>query len=166
MRIVRHLSVLSVVLAVTPLCFAAGLAGESDRLPAGEVVAPQALMEAAENLMGLGVTELPAVREMEPHELAAVAEFFDELKPDWMVDIQASSTIAPQSSGGGCYYACYDLEDSSSFCPPGKNFALEATGPFYNCYIVGGTACISSGCAVHISACSGFASNCSGGGGF
>ncbi len=160
MRKVRRVSVLLVVLAVTPLCFAGELEGD---LQASEVVAPQALMKAAGSFSLLGYAELPEVSEMEPQELAAVAEFFEELKPDWLKTVSASSSIAPQSSSSGCYYACFDLEDSGLFCPPGQRYALEATGPTYSCYIVGGGVCLSSGCTVDISSCRGFAANCSGG---
>ncbi|MEM7354020.1 MAG: hypothetical protein AAF657_24675 [Acidobacteriota bacterium] len=167
MRILRRVSILSVVLAVTPLCFAGELGGESNHLSAAEVVAPERLMVAAASFVELGQANLPAVGTMEPQDLAAVADFFDQLKPDWMVDAPASSAIAPQSASGGCYYACFDLQESGSYCPPGQNYAFEATGPTYNCYIVGGAGtCISSGCAALISNCRGFAVNCGGGGGF
>lgn len=72
---------------------------------------------------------------------------------------------SPASVGNGCFYACYDLETSEKTfgCPPGHNFAIEATGPhFACCFTSGASGCISSGCDVPASNCVGFAASCGG----
>lgn len=102
----------------------------------------------------------PAVQEMAPDELSFLTDLFAVQLED------LSARLAPKSLSSGCFYACYDLQDSAQFCPPGMNFAFEATGSVYRCYLVGGGTCISSGCSAHISSCSGFAAHCNGGGGF
>lgn len=66
------------------------------------------------------------------------------------------------SAAGGCFTACYDLETSHEVfgCPQGQRFAMDATGLFSACCLVGGGECVSSGCTVLARQCVGFASNC------
>jgi hypothetical protein len=71
---------------------------------------------------------------------------------------------ASVSAAGSCYTACYDLDTSEEVfgCPPGQNFAMEATGPFFACCLVSGGSCVSQGCDVLANQCRGFASSCGG----
>ena len=67
------------------------------------------------------------------------------------------------STAGSCFTACYDLQTSEQVygCPPGQNFAFEATGSYFACCIVGGGSCISQGCdGPPASQCRGFATSC------
>ena len=125
--------------------------------PGGKSLARQAVagspLAASGESSAPGDVAAPAGSETAADRLPFVPSFLSA-QPD-----DRSTSRVPQS-GGSCFYACYDLDESSQFCPPGKNFALEATGPWYRCSIVGGGVCISSGCSVHISSCSGFAASC------
>ena len=100
-------------------------------------------------------TETPAEAALRPSIDPAILLASPADPETWL---QAS--IAP---AGSCFTACYDLETSEQAfgCPPGQNFAVEATGSYFACCIVGGGSCISQGCdGPPASQCRGFASSC------
>lgn len=77
----------------------------------------------------------------------------------------ATRSEASVPTAGGCFTACYDLQTSEEFfgCAPGQNYAVEATGSYFGCCIVGGGSCISTGCdGPPASQCVGFATSCGG----
>lgn len=66
-------------------------------------------------------------------------------------------------AAGSCFVACYDEETSKAFgCAEGERFAMDATGHFSRCCLVGGGQCVTSGCTVLASQCNGFAASCGG----